>query len=462
MREVKLEKKLSPVNVLALAFGCIIGWGAFVMPGNTFLPKAGPLGTAIGMGIAILVMIVITFNYYFMINKFPVAGGGFTYAQNAFSKNHGFICAWFLSLSYATLVPMNATALALIGRNLLGDFFQKGFHYTVAGYDVYLGEILLAVAAIVLFAVLSIKGVKFAGTFQVLLTAALVFGVLIIAGAALISPKATVENLKPAFAPGTSMWSGVFAVLAVAPWAFVGFDTVPQAAEEFRFSPQKTKFIMVISILFGGMVYIVLNTVTASVVPEGYTGWADYIQNLNQIDGMKSLPTFNAAYELLGNVGLLFLGVAVLGAILSGIVGFYMATSRLLYSMAKENVIPQWFGKLHPEHKTPANAILALMCVSIIAPFFGRTALGWLVDMSSLGAAIGYTYTSAAAFKYAREIGDKVTMITGAIGTILAGVFAILLLIPIPALNCSLGKESYICLVAWIIVGIVFFKKSRK
>ena len=462
MREVKLEKKLSPVNVLALAFGCIIGWGAFVMPGNTFLPKAGPLGTAIGMGIAILVMIVITFNYYFMINKFPVAGGGFTYAQNAFGKNHGFICAWFLSLSYATLVPMNATALALIGRNLLGDFFQKGFHYTVAGYDVYLGEILLAVAAIVLFAVLSIKGVKFAGTFQVLLTAALVFGVLIIAGAALISPKATVENLKPAFAPGTSMWSGVFAVLAVAPWAFVGFDTVPQAAEEFCFSPQKTKFIMVISILFGGMVYIVLNTVTASVVPEGYTGWADYIQNLNQIDGMKSLPTFNAAYELLGNVGLLFLGVAVLGAILSGIVGFYMATSSLLYSMAKENVIPQWFGKLHPEHKTPANAILALMCVSIIAPFFGRTALGWLVDMSSLGAAIGYTYTSAAAFKYAREIGDKVTMITGAIGTILAGVFAILLLIPIPALNCSLGKESYICLVAWIIVGIVFFKKSRK
>ena len=462
MREVKLEKKLSPVNVLALAFGCIIGWGAFVMPGNTFLPKAGPLGTVIGMGIAILVMIVITFNYYFMINKFPVAGGGFTYAQNAFGKNHGFICAWFLSLSYATLVPMNATALALIGRNLLGDFFQKGFHYTVAGYDVYLGEILLAVVAIVLFAVLSIKGVKFAGAFQVLLTAALVFGVLIIAGAALISPKATVENLKPAFAPDTSVWSGIFAVLAVAPWAFVGFDTVPQAAEEFRFSPQKTKFIMVISILFGGMVYIVLNTVTASVVPEGYTGWADYIQNINQIDGLKSLPTFNAAYELLGNVGLLFLGVAVLGAILSGIVGFYMATSRLLYSMAKENVIPQWFGKLHPEHKTPTNTILALMCVSVIAPFFGRTALGWLVDMSSLGAAIGYAYTSAAAFKYAREIGDKVTTITGAVGTVLAVVFAVLLLIPIPALNCSLGKESYICLIAWIVVGIIFFKKSRK
>ena len=53
--ELKLEKKLSPLNVWALALGCIIGWGAFVMPGNTFLGKAGPLGTAIAMGAAALI-----------------------------------------------------------------------------------------------------------------------------------------------------------------------------------------------------------------------------------------------------------------------------------------------------------------------------------------------------------------------------------------------------------------------
>ena len=81
---VQLEKKLSPLNVWALALGCIIGWGAFVMPGNTFLVKAGPLGTAIAMGIAALIMIVIAFNYNFMINRFPVAGGEFTYADAAF------------------------------------------------------------------------------------------------------------------------------------------------------------------------------------------------------------------------------------------------------------------------------------------------------------------------------------------------------------------------------------------
>lgn len=79
-QDQKLEKKLSPMNVWALAFGCIIGWGAFVMPGNTFLVKSGPLGTAIAMGIASLVMIIIAFNYSYMIKQYPIAGGEFTYA----------------------------------------------------------------------------------------------------------------------------------------------------------------------------------------------------------------------------------------------------------------------------------------------------------------------------------------------------------------------------------------------
>ncbi len=88
------------------------------------------------------------------------------------------------------------------------------------------------------------------------------------------------------------------------------------------------------SILFGAAVYIVLNTVTAAVVPEGYASWVDYIRDLPNLNGLISLPTFHAGQQLLGTVGVVFLGIAVLGAILSGIIGFYMATSRLLYSMS--------------------------------------------------------------------------------------------------------------------------------
>lgn len=458
----ELEKKLSPINVWSLALGCIIGWGAFVMPGNTFLGKAGPLGTAIAMGIAALIMIVIAYNYNYMINKYPVAGGEFAYTQQAFGKTHAYVCSWFLGLSYLAIVPLNATALALIGRNLLNNIFQIGFHYSIAGYDIYLGEILLAIAALVLFAFLSIRGVKFTGTFQTALVFALVLGVLAITIAACVSPHASFSNLSPGFYPGKYSFVGVFAVIAVAPWAFVGFDTIPQAAEEFKFSPQKTKVIMILSILFGAAVYVVLNTVTAMVLPEGYDSWNAYIDDIPNQTGLLSLPTFHAGYQLLGKIGVVFLGIAVLGAILSGIIGFYMATSRLLYSMSKEKVLPSWFGILHKRYKTPANAIVFILLISLIAPFFGRTALGWIVDMSSIGAAVGYGYTSLSALKFACYEKNKPIILTGIIGTIMACVFIFLLLVPVPFLNCSLGKESYICLFVWIAIGIIFYFWSKR
>ena len=461
-KELKLEKKLSPLNVWSLALGCIIGWGAFVMPGNTFLGKAGPEGTVIAMVFAAIIMIIVAFNYQYLIQKYPIAGGEFTYTQKAFGEKHAFICSWFLGLSYLAIVPLNATALALIGRNLMDNIFQVGFHYVVAGYDIYLGEIVLAATALILFAVLSIRGVHFTGAFQTALVFLLVGGVVVITTAAVLNPQVSFADLSPGFFPDEEPLSGVLAVVAVAPWAFVGFDTIPQAAEEFKFSPQKTKFIMILSILFGALVYVVLNTVTAAVVPQEYSGWVEYIRALPKLQGLLSLPTFHAGFQLLGNWGLLFLGLAVLGAILSGIIGFYMATSRLFYSMSKEKVIPAWFGKLHTEYKTPSNAILFIMTIALIAPFFGRTALGWIVDMSSIGAAVGYGYTSLAAFKFARLEYNRVIMATSFLGTLFALIFVILLLVPIPLFNTSLGKESYICFAVWIVLGILFYMFSPK
>lgn len=432
------------------------------MPGNTFLPKAGPLGTAIAISVASVIMIIIALNYHYMINKFPVAGGEFIYTQNAFGKTNAFLCSWFLGLSYLAIVPLNATALALIGRNLMGGIFKVGFHYTVAGYDIYLGEILLAVVALLVFAILISRGAKLTGTFQSILALALVVGVLVIAVAAMFSPHASWSNLSPAYYPGDNFLAGVLAVIAVAPWAFVGFDTVPQAAEEFNFSTKKAIVILITAIIFGGAVYVINNTVTAAVVPAGFSSWAEYIDSSSSMSGLAALPTFNAANILLGKAGLFFIGVAVLGAILSGICGFYMATSRLLYSLSENHVLPAWFGKLHPKYKTPVNAIVFIMTISLLAPFFGRNALGWIVDMSSTGAAIGYGYTSAAALKYALKEKRIAYTATGIIGIIMSIGFLVLLLVPIPLFGCSLGKESYICLIVWIILGLILYFVSRK
>ncbi|MBQ8171061.1 MAG: APC family permease [Oscillospiraceae bacterium] len=464
--EQKLARNLKPINVWALALGSIIGWGAFVMPGNTFLPNAGPLGTAIAMTIAALIMISIAFNYSYMINRFPVAGGEYVYTKESFGKIMGFICAWFLGLSYLAIVPLNATALALIGRNLFPAVFQWGHLYTVEGYGIYLGEVLLAVVALVLFAFLCIRGVGVAGKFQTFLAFALVGCVLLLGIAALISPAATIENLTPAFqqtASGDINIGGIVAVIAVAPWAFVGFDSIPQASEEFNFSPKKSKIIMVLSILFGGLLYIVLNTITAAVVPDGYANWTEYIAAAGSLEGIKSMPTFNAAETLLGIPGLIILSIALFCAVLSGMIGFYMATSRLLYSIAKDNVLPSAFAKLHPKYKTPYVAILFVMGISLIAPWFGREVLGWIVDMSSIGAAIGYAFTSAATFMTIRKYRDAGAglKINSVIGTLFSLAFVVMLLSPKEWGYGGLGIQSRIALVVWCVLGVVMFVVSH-
>ena len=53
-------------------------------------------------------------------------------------------------------------------------------------------------------------------------------------------------------------------------------------------------------------------------------------------------------------------------------------------------------------------------------------------------------------------------MATGIIGSVMALIFIILLLVPIPMFNCSLGKESYICLIAWIVLGAGFYFISKR
>ncbi len=462
MAKARLEKHLSPINVWALALGCIIGWGAFVMPADIFLPNGGPLGTLIAMGIVSIIMSVIVINYHYMIQMFPLSGGEFVYSSKAFGRLNGFICAWFLGLSYLAIVPLNATALALVGRNLLSDIFAIGYLYTVVGYDIYLGEILLALGVLILVAILNIRGVKCAGVFQTGLVFLLIGGILTITLAAVMNPNISFLHLRPVFYPGETKMVGVLAIIAVAPWAFVGFDTVPQTTEEFNFSPHKTRQIMVASIIFGAFIYALLNAITAVCVPEGYPTWVEYIENVDYASGLMALPTFYAAYQLLGYPGVFFLGLAVVAAILSGIIGFYVATSRLLYAMALEKVLPRWFGVLDKRYKTPKNAIIFTLVLASIAPFFGRTVLKWIVDMSSLGAAIGYGYTSAAAFYFASKAHCRQPWIkaTSFLGILFAIVFAALLLIPNEKTNCCLSEASFIALIVWCVMGAVFYCSS--
>ena len=160
----RYTRHLSPLAVWALSFGCSVGWGAFVMPGTTFLPIAGPLGTVIGILIGALVMFVIGVNYHFLMNRYPDSGGIFTFTKKAFGYDHAFLSSWSIGLVYLAIIWANCTALPLIFRTIFGDLLEFGYLYTIAGYEVYLGEVLLSLASLALIGLLCLRGGKIASS----------------------------------------------------------------------------------------------------------------------------------------------------------------------------------------------------------------------------------------------------------------------------------------------------------
>ena len=145
---------LSVINVCALSFGCALGWGAFVMPGSTLLPLAGPLGTIVALILGAAAMGIIALCLQFMAQRYPNVCGALGYTRTVFGYDHGFFCAWALLFSYIAIMWANATAIVLLARFILGPVYQFGFHYVVAGYDVYAGEIFVTLAALMLAGVL--------------------------------------------------------------------------------------------------------------------------------------------------------------------------------------------------------------------------------------------------------------------------------------------------------------------
>ena len=439
---------MRPIDVWGLALGAIIGWGCFVLPGTAFLPKAGPAGTAAGMLIGALMIIVIAVSYGFLINKFPLSGGEFIYTKNAIGKRNAFICGWAMILAYWSLIPLNATALALISRYLFPGIIQQGLLYQIAGWDVYAGEVVLASAAIVIMALINIRGIKQAAWMQTAIALTLVGCILIVSF--LVFSMSDWSNLAPGFPDGRRWWKGVFSIVAMAPWAFIGFDCIPQSAEEYNFSHKKSTFIMISAILVAAILYIAVCAVTA----VGVEPWQELLA------GKNNWPTGYVVRNTIGLAGIIVLGIAMFCAVVSGMNAFYISTSRLMYAMAKEGSLPKWFERVSPRYGTPTHAILFTMAMSLFAPWFGREILLWIVDMTSVGAAIVFAYTTASAAIIGKRQGRVKYMTFGIIGCIFSIFFLSLLIIP--GMPGYLSFQSRVVLLVWIAIGFAFYFVIRK
>jgi amino acid transporter len=451
----QLQKTLKPHWVWAIAFGSAVGWGAFVLPVD-WMGMAGPLGVIIGFLIGAVLMILIGVSYGFLVEKLPVSGGEFAYAYYGLGRYHAFLCGWFLTLGYISIVALNASALALLGKFVMPGVIEQGFMYDIAGWKVYAGEVVIAVIALAVFAFLNTRGSDLSGFAQFVFCIALLVGLILLTISMILHPSSSVTNLKPAFNPEIGAISSIIAIVAIAPWAYIGFDNIPQAAEEFNFSPKKSFRLIVMALLCAGFAYSI--AIIATGVGQPWMAAAE----AGSVWGTGTIV--ENAY---GGIGIILLSFALMMGVFTGLNGFYVSTSRLLFAMGRAQVLPKAFGKLHPKYKTPYVGIFFTMAFCFFAPFFGRQALLWVVDMSALGVTIAYFYACFVAYKLFKwskaspdnargvQIVAPVRKFLSLLGVLTS--IAFFLLLVVPGSPGYLETPSWVALLIWIGLGAIFF-----
>ncbi|MBQ7739001.1 MAG: amino acid permease [Desulfovibrionaceae bacterium] len=453
------NKEFSPLSIWAMSFGCCVGWGAFVLPGTTFLPIAGPVGSSLALIFGAIALLIIALNYHFMAQHSSSSGGAFTYVRSILGSDHGFLCGWFLWLVYAAIIWANASAFTILIRQFFGTFLQFGFHYNLAGYDIYLGEILFNIAIIIGFLSLCMYRNKFAIKLNTILAIILLLATSI----CFILINGNVSNFAqfdPPFVPDRNIFGQIINCMTLAPWAFVGFEAVSNVVPEMKTDRKYLFILMLASLMTAAIVYSLLIFV-ASTPMEGLADWKTYSEGVgpdvsSTKTQMVSMTVIKSVSHYLGPTGIKILALAVLAAVGTGVLGFSLALSRLTAAAADDGFLPAWFGVRNAEN-VPTNAFLFIIGSAILISFTGRTAIGWIVDLNNICATIVYAYVSIAAFLKAKEVDNLFYKIFGILGIILAFAFCLFNFTPSLWSITVLSTESYFIFATWGILGFAFF-----
>ena len=451
-----LRPGFSPLGVWAFSIGTSIGWGSFIVTCSAYLQKSGVLGTVFGLLLGMVVILVITWNLQYMIRLAPNAGGIYTFEKSVSGKDLGFLALWFVLLTYMAILWANITSLPLFARFFLGRMFQFGFHYSIFGYEVWFGEALLSICAVVLIGLLCCRSSRL--MVRIMVIAALIFAVAftVCAVIAVVRHENTF-SYSPLYLEGSGAFAQIVRIAVISPWAFIGFENIAHFSEEYTFPVKKVRGILISSVLVTTLLYLFVSLLSVSAYPPEYESWLAYIRDMGNLEGIKAVPAFYAANHYLGQAGVTVLMLALFAVILTSLIGNLLALSRLLYAAGREGEMPGRLAALN-RHGIPFRAIAAVVVVSVFIPFLGRTAIGWIVDVTTLGATIIYGLISHAVYRHAQSGERRAERFTGIAGMALMVVFVLLLLIPGLLPFHAMETESYFLFIVWSVLGLVYFR----
>jgi amino acid transporter len=371
LTEPNFLRVLGRRDALALAFGAVIGWSWVLLTGRWVL-SGGAGGAMLAFVVGGVAMILIGLVYAELVSAMPEAGGEHVYSLRALGQPGSFICTWGLLLAYVTVVAFEAVALGTALDYLVPQLRGPAL-WSVAGQDVYLGWTLIGIGVAVLMIIVNVLGVRPSAVLQTSVTA-----VIIASGIFFISGTVTggsADHLVPWFGNEATGW---LTVLIMVPTIYVGFDVIPQAAEEIDLPPRDIGVMIVLSVVTAMAFYVLIILGVALTYPRA------------ELVALR-LPTADAASAAWG--GAWAGAIMVLGGI-AGILtswnAFLVGASRVLWALAQHGTVPVIFARIHPRFRTPHLAVIAIGASACISPLFGRQILVWLIDAGSFALIIAY------------------------------------------------------------------------
>ena len=452
-KQSEFDKVFSAWDILVIAFGAMIGWGWVVSSGD-WIEKGGVLGAALGFAIGGIMIFFVGFTYAELTAAMPQCGGEHVFSYKAMGSLGSFICTWAIILGYVSVVCFEACALPTIIEYIYPAFL-KGYLYTIAGFDVYASWVAVAIILSIIITFINIRGAKTAAALQTILTGIIGgVGILLIASSAVTGDM---SNLHNQLFIGDSVFGVVqtiFSVAVVTPFFFIGFDVIPQAAEEINIPLKKIGKILILSIVLAVAFYALI------IIAVGYLLNPSEIVESQAGSGLVTADAMAKAFNSSTMSKVMIIG-GMCGIITSWN-SFMIGGSRAMYSMAESYMIPRSFIKLHEKYKTPVNALYLIGALSVIAPFFGKKMLSWIMDAGNFGCCIAYCMVAMSFVILRKKEPDmqrpykvKNYKFVGAVAVIMSGFMVAMYIIPNS--GCSLVWQEWIMAGGWSLLGFVFF-----
>lgn len=452
------DKVFSAWDILVIAFGAMIGWGWVVSSGG-WIQSGGVVGAALAFVIGGIMIFFVGLTYAELTAAMPQCGGEHVFSYKAMGATGSFICTWGIILGYVGVACFEACAFPTILTYLFPGFL-KGYLYTVAGFDIYASWLAVAIILAFLIMVINIMGAKTAAILQTILT-------VIIGGAGIMLIVASVingsvDNLSGQMFVGTtngSIYKNILSVAVVTPFYFIGFDVIPQAAEEINVPLKKIGKMLILSVVLAVVFYALV------ILAVGYVLDPEAIALSEAGTGLVTADAMAAAFKTSVMAKVIIVG-GMCGIITSWN-SFMIGGSRALYSMAESYMIPPCFAKLHPKHKTPVNALILIGILTMIAPLAGRKMMVWICDAGNYGCCLAYCMVSLSFLILRKKAPDMprpyrvpAYKFVGAMAVLMSGFMV--LVYCIPGSGGNLVWQEWIMVGGWALLGVVFYVICKK